>query len=381
MEFKQFSIDFPIIEQINYLSTASIGLVPSVVIKKSTELFIELTQGGTLTLDEEKEVMVYDSLRSEGAKLLNCDDKDIAVFNSVSEALNVIAWSLKLEKGKIISSNIEFPSVTYPWLRLANNRTIDIKLLEGKDWCISSDELITEIDEETKVVALSHVSYLSGQKFDLAKIAKAAHDVGALVVIDGIQAAGYIPLYVKNWDVDVYIAGSYKWLCAPFGTAIAYISKSLYEKIDPAFVGWRSVEDIWDFNASNLTFASTARKFEYSTSAYGAKTGFAESIKYLHQIGIEKINTYNTSLVDLLLDELTNIDEINIISPESRGSIVAFKINTRKDLKQITERFRRLERPIEFTLRQNMIRITPHFYNTEKDILDFINNLKHFLKN
>ncbi|MFX0152865.1 MAG: aminotransferase class V-fold PLP-dependent enzyme, partial [Candidatus Hodarchaeota archaeon] len=293
----------------------------------------------------------------------------------------VIAWSLLLEKGKIISSNIEFPSVTYPWLRLANNRTIDVKLLEGKDWCISSDELITEIDEETKVVALSHVSYLSGQKFDLANITKAAHDVGALVVIDGIQAAGYIPLYVKNWDVDVYIAGSYKWLCAPFGTAIAYISKSLNEKIDPAFVGWRSVEDIWDFNASNLTFASTARKFEYSTSAYAAKTGFAESIKYLRQIGIEKINSYNTSLVDLLLDELINIDELNIISPESRGSIVAFKINTRKDLKQITERFRRLERPIEFTLRQNMIRITPHFYNTEKDILDFINSLEHFLKN
>ncbi|MFX0152491.1 MAG: hypothetical protein ACFFAJ_17010, partial [Candidatus Hodarchaeota archaeon] len=114
MEFKQFSTDFPVIEQINYLSTASIGLVPSVVIKKSNDLFTELTQGGTLTLDEEKEVMVYDSLRSEGAKLLNCDNEDIAVFNSVSEALNVIAWSLLLEKGKIISSNIEFPSVTYP---------------------------------------------------------------------------------------------------------------------------------------------------------------------------------------------------------------------------------------------------------------------------
>jgi selenocysteine lyase/cysteine desulfurase len=381
MVFRQYSTDFPIIEKVNYLSTASIGLVPSVVIEKSTDLFRDLAQGGTLALNEEKEVMIYDSLRDEGALLLNCDNSDIAVFNSVSEAFNAIAWSLKLEQGKIISTRVEFPSVTYPWLRLASNNTIEIRLLEGKDWCISNDELISEIDEQTKIVALSHVSYLNGQKYDLAQITKTAHDVGALVIIDGIQAAGYTPLDVRKWDVDIYITGSYKWLCSPFGTAIAYVSKNLSEELEPALVGWRSVEEIWDFNAVNLNFASTARKFEYSTSAYGVKIGFAESIKYLRQIKIENINSHNAKLVDLLLIELSTIDEINIISPEDRGSIVAFRLNANRDLKHISESLRKLKRPIEFTIRQNMVRISPHIYNTEEDIMYFINSLKQALKN
>jgi selenocysteine lyase/cysteine desulfurase len=380
MAFRQYSTDFPIIEKVNYLSTASIGLVPSVVIEKSTDLFRNLAQGGTLALNEEKEVMIYDSLRKEGALLLDCDKQDIAVFNSVSEAFNAIAWSLKLESGKVISTRVEFPSVTYPFIRLASNNTIEIRLLEGKDWCISNDELISEIDEQTKVVALSHVSYLSGQKYDLAQITKTAHDVGALVIIDGIQAAGYTPLDVRKWDVDIYITGSYKWLCSPFGTAIAYVSKNLSEELEPALVGWRSVEEIWDFNAVNLNFASTARKFEYSTSAYGVKIGFAESIKYLRKIGIENINSHNAKLVELLLNELGTIEEINIISPEARGSIVAFRLNTKRDLKHISERLRKLKRPIEFTVRQSMVRISPHIYNTEEDIINFINSLKQTLK-
>ncbi|MFX0184033.1 MAG: aminotransferase class V-fold PLP-dependent enzyme [Candidatus Hodarchaeota archaeon] len=379
MTFRELSTDFPTIEKVNYLSTASIGLVPSVVIEKSTELFKDLAQGGTLALNEEKEVMIYDSLRNEGALLLNCDSKDIAVFNSVSEAFNAIAWSLKLERGKIISTRVEFPSVTYPWLRLASKNNLDIKLLEGKDWCISSGELINEIDEQTKVVALSHVSYLSGQKYDLAQITKSAHDVGALVIFDGIQATGYTPIDVRKWGVDVYITGSYKWLCAPFGTAIAYIAKNLNEELKPALVGWRSVEEMWDFNAVNLNFASTARKFEYSTSAYGVKIGFAESIKYLRQIGIENISSHNTKLVELLLTELATIDEINIISPKVRGSIVAFRLNVKRNLKHISERLRELKRPIEFTVRQNMVRISPHIYNTEEDIMNFVNSLKQTL--
>ena len=379
MNIKDILDDFSVINKVNYLNTASIGLVPNTVIEATQKFFIKLARCGTLALDEEKESLVYDNLRKEGAKLLGCDAEDIAIFNSVSEALNSIAWSLELKDGKVVSTDVEFPSVTYPWLRIARKENVKVKLVNAKNWCVSIDDLLDEIDEDTRVVALSHVEYLTGQKHDVKKIAKHAHKVGALVVIDGIQAAGYLPINVREMGVDVYITGSYKWLLAPFGAAIAYISKKLCDRLEPVFVGWRSTEDMWNFNPRELKFASTARKFEYSTSAYGVKIGLAESIKYLTKIGIKSIYNHNIKLTEILVEELRSIVDIDIITPENRGSIITFKISG-KDVRKVVENLHRLKRPVELSIRQNMIRISPHIYNTEIDILYFINSLKDILK-
>ncbi|MHA1978508.1 MAG: aminotransferase class V-fold PLP-dependent enzyme [Candidatus Hodarchaeales archaeon] len=379
MSFHDILKDFPLLKDINYLSTASIGLVPNPVIEKSIDAFLELAKGGTIALDEEREVYIYENLRNEGSKLFDCNKEEIAVFNSVSEALNCIAWSLKLTSGQVLSTSEEFPSVTYPWLRLGKDNPIQIDIVKAKEGVIPTEELLDRIGERTKVVALSHVEYSTGQKYELAEIAKAAHEVGAYFIVDGIQAAGYCPLSVKSWDIDVYIAGSYKWLCAPFGTAIAYISPKLCEKLEPAFVGWRSVEDMWNFNPESFVFTNDAKKFEYSTSAYGVKIGLAEAIHYLNDLGIKNIEKHTNKLITVLLEELKSINGIKIISPRIRGSIVTFTLLD-MDLKKIGEKLGKVPRPINITIRQNRLRISPHFYNTESDILHFIENLKKIIR-
>ena len=233
--------------------------------------------------------------------------------------------------------------------------------------------------ETTKAVFITHVEFLTGQLHDIKKITDHAHDFGSLVVVDGIQAAGYIPLDVRRAGVDVYITGSYKWLLAPFGTAIAYISKDLYDTLTPAFVGWRSSENMWDFNAVELKYPQTAMKFEYSTSAYGVKIGLAESIKYLRTIGITNIYNHNMKLTELLIEELREIKNVRIITPEEKGSIITFTI-LGKDCRKIGGYLTRLNRPIELSIRQSMIRISLHVYNTEEDVMHFINNLKEVLR-
>lgn len=378
MAFKDILSDFPAREQFNYLSTASIGLVPNPVIEILKEHLITLSQGGTASFDEELEALVYDNLRTEGAKLFQCNPEDVAVFNSVSEAMNIVVWSLEIDTGKIVSTAIEHPVVTYPWLRIAWNKAVNVELIKAENWCIDIDDFLEKIDDQTKIVVLSHVEYLSGQRFDLARISKKAHDVGALFIVDGIQAAGYTPLDLEQWNVDIYITGSYKWLCAPFGSAIAYISKKLSEKITPAFVGWRTPEDMWNFDAVNLSFASTARKFEYGTSGYGVKFGLTESIRYLQKLGIHNIAAHNQKLVKLLLQELNTIKGVEIISPSTRSSILTFRIED-KPVQKVGQRLRNLERPVEMSIRQGMIRIALHFYNTESDVAHLVENLKKIL--
>ncbi|MFC1803363.1 aminotransferase class V-fold PLP-dependent enzyme [Thermoproteota archaeon] len=376
---RDLSNDFPICKTLNYLNAASIGPVPKPVIDISTKFSAEIAIGGTKTLDEEKEDLVYDGLREEGSKLLQCSSNDVAAFNSVSEALNCIAWSLELTEGKLISTNIEFPSVTYPALRMAHKeKNISTVLVNVEDWFVPIDKLINEVDGSTKAVFITHVENLTGQIHDITRIAERAHEVGAIVIVDGIQAAGYIPLDMNKLKVDVYITGSYKWLCAPFGTAIAYISKDLYDDLNPLFVGWRTSEEIWDFNAEKITYPSTARKFEYSTSAYGVKLGMVESIKYLRQTGIEKIYDHDIKLDGILREELAQFDDIDLISIDDHGPIATFSIKD-KDSAIIGKKLKKLDRPVELSVRNGLIRISPHLYNTEEDIVQFIEGLKQVI--
>jgi selenocysteine lyase/cysteine desulfurase len=368
--------DFPICKELNYLNAASIGPVPDPIIEKSTKFSADIAKGGTKTLTEEREDMIYDGLREEGGRLFNCQPEDIAVFNSVTEALNCVAWSLELNDGKLVSTNIEFPSVTYPALRMAHKEIkISTTLVPAKNWNVPLDDILNEIDHSTKAVFITHVENLTGQVHDIKRIAERAHEVGAVVIVDGIQSAGYIPLDMDKLKVDVYITGSYKWLCAPFGTAIAYISKELYNDIDPLFVGWRTSEEIWDFNAEKISYPSTARKFEYSTSAYGVKLGMVEAIKYMHNLGIENIYKHNMRLDAILREELAQFKFLEIISIEEHGPIITFTVNG-KDNMEIKRRLHENDRPVELSVRNELIRISPHLYNTENDIQEFIDGLK-----
>ena len=156
---------------------------------------------------------------------------------------------------------------------------------------------------------------------------------------------------MEKLGVDVYITGSYKWLCAPFGTAIAFISKDLYDIIDPVFVGWRTSKVIWDFNAEEITYPSSARKFEYSTSAYGVKLGMVESIRYLLELGIENIYEHNMRLDKMLRDELEEIIGVELMRINDHGPIVSFTVSARA-----------------------------HLYNSENDIHEFVDGLKKALR-
>lgn len=89
--------------------------------------------------------MVYDNLREESAALFSCTPDDVAIFNSTTEALNIIAWSLNLRNGTIVSTDIEFPSVTYPWMRIARTQDLDVVLVESENWVAPEVSMVTPV--------------------------------------------------------------------------------------------------------------------------------------------------------------------------------------------------------------------------------------------
>ena len=231
------------------------------------------------------------------------------------------------------------------------------------------------IDENTSVVCISHTEFSNGYTYDLEKLSELTHKKGAILVVDATQSAGAIPIDVKKSRIDVLVAGSYKWLCGPFGSAFMYIRHNLAKRLNPGLVGFRSHKNMWDLDAARLRYNDNTSKFEFSTLAFGCILGLAESLHYLNGIGIENIYRYNFFLTDCLIDGLKKADAKIISSDKSkyRSPIITAKFKN-KDSESMINDLRYAK--IFVSQRKEWVRFSPHFYNTLDDIEFVISEIR-----
>src|SRR5581483_2379604 len=263
--------DFPALQRFTYLNTASAGLVPASAVRPAHEFEAELAQAGTTGMDEDTEVGILENARAAAAQLLHADPATIAVTTSFTEALCQVAWWLRPGRGQnVVSTDVDFPSVTYPWHRIAEDTGCEVRLVSVLDdpdgFGIAA--IAEHVDRSTAAICLSHIQYLTGHRLDLAELAALAHEHGALLIVDATQSAGQVPIDVTAAGVDVLITGSYKWLCSTFGAAVCYLSPQVLAEFRPPLVGWRSTEHPYSLDARWQPLAGSARRMEYSTMSY-----------------------------------------------------------------------------------------------------------------
>jgi len=374
------SEDFPLTKTTAYINAANVSLMPLCSAKVTTDWQTDVAINGCNNFNDIAEDSAYDGLREEGAKLFSCKKEDIAGGSSYTELVSSIAWAIMPNKNEnVVSTEIVFPSTAYPWIRVSHHTSCEIRLVKGTNGYTNFDDIIEQIDNNTAVVSISHVEYTGGQLYDLQRLSSIAHEHGALVVVDATQSAGAIPIDAPKCGADVIISGSYKWLCGPFGAAIMYLSPQLQKKLEPGFVGFRSHKDMWNLDPSRLEYPDSAKRFESSTMAFGCIKGLERSIKYLTDIGIDKIHDYNMALADKLIDGLTalNVNIASSLNQEERSSIVTCTIKNR-DSMEIVNALK--QRNIIAHKRQDFIRFSPHLYNSIEDIDRTIYELKDLLK-
>jgi selenocysteine lyase/cysteine desulfurase len=360
--------DFPTANKFVYLNAANVALMYSGAEQIITEWTADVAQNGSNNFDDHAEENVFKDLHRAAAHLINATTDDIAAGSSATELLCSLAWAVSPEKDQnVVSTEIVFPSTVYPWQRVANSTGCEIRLAKEKNNFMHSDDIIALIDQKTAVVCISHVEYGNGQTFDLQLLAEAAEDHDALLVVDATQSAGAIPIDVQACPVDALISGAYKWLCGPFGAAFMYVAPHLAEKLEPGLVGFRSHKNMWDLDASRIDYPQAAKKFEFSTMAFGCAVGLTRTIDFLNEVGVENIFQYNRQLADILIMGLHSRDAV-IISPlddENRSSIVTAYFENIDSKKIITD----LKAAQVFvSSRAGAIRFSPHLYNTAEDI-------------
>lgn len=360
--------DFPATRTCTYINSANVGLMCREAEQVITAWYRDVAENGSNNFDEAAEDAVFDDLHQAAARLFHAEPADIAVGSSTTELLGSLAWAVMPgPDANVVSADIAFPSAVYPWGRVARHTGCEVRLAKAQNGYVDPDELADLIDDQTAVVCLSHVEFRSGQRYDLATWAEIAHQHGALLVVDATQSAGAVPIDAPGSGVDAVIAGAYKWLCGPFGAAVMYLAPPLQTSLDPGLVGFRSNADIWDIRADHLTYADNASRFEFSTMAYGCAVGFTTAINYLADVGIDRIFTYNQSLADALMNGLEKI-EAEVTSPKNpadRSAIVTARFPGR-DSGDVAQQLK--EAGVRVALRGDVVRFSPHLYNSMADI-------------
>lgn len=368
MKYERLSADqnFPACTKYTYLDAASIALMYKGASEATRAWQQNVADNGTVNFTEQSEQDIFDDLRLAVANLIGACSEDVAIGSSTTELLSSLAWAMIPESKKnIIGTEASFPTTLYPWLRVARTAGCDVQLAKIDKWGgVNNEELLALINDQTSIVALSHVEYRTGQTYKLNGICKKAHYHGAKVVIDATQSAGQLPIDVKDSHVDAIVSSGYKWLCGPFGAAFLYVAPELQKDLDPGIVGWRSHENIWDLDVSRLKYADSARRFEAGTMAYGSAVGLAQAIAHLNDIGVNNILKHNMALNAILENEMLKRGAVPLIPKSERSSILSMYFPD-QDSEFIAQRLNDSNVFVSF---RNTLRISPHLYNNEHDI-------------
>ena len=375
---KDISSDFPDSDKI-YLNNASVSLMPNQSIEAMKEFLISYNSIGPDS--KESEPFVTEKLRDVRkiiAKIISCQPDEVVLTQSTTDGINIVANGLSFDKKSnmiIRGMSHEHHSNFYPWLKLQEK--ISVKNLPiDKDGFFKSEDLESLIDDNTKLVALSHVLYNTGSILPLEKISKILHD--APLFVDSAQTVGCFDVDVSKINCNFMSFNGSKWLCGPMGTGLFYCNRKSSELLEPKTIGGESAI-IYD--DTSLAFKELPDKFQTGFRNYVGIVGLESSANYLLNFGLNNIREKNQHLSNLLREELSKIPKIILYGPEdpnSRTSIVSFNIDG-MDSQEVVDRLEKqnIVLALREIMEQKIVRASPHFFNSESQIMSVVDAIKN----
>ncbi len=376
---KDISDDFPVSNKI-YLNNASVSLMPSQSINAMNDFLISYNSLGpdssdSASLIEEK----LNNVRKIIAKIICCKPEEVILTQSTTDGINIVANGLSFDD----SSNIIIRGMThehhsnfYPWIKLKNKISVRNLPIDSNGF-FKLDDLKSNVDNNTKLLAISHALYNTGSILPVEKISTALKKEIPFF-IDSAQTIGCIGTHdVSKLGCDFMSFNGSKWLCGPMGTGLFYCKKESSELLEPKTIGGESaiIE-----NDNNLIFKDLPEKFQTGFRNYVGIVGLESSVKYLLNFGMENIRKKNQKLSNIFRDELMKIPNVVLYGPEDpdkRTSIISFNIKN-FDSEKIVQKLEKqnIILAVREIMEKKIIRVSPHFFNNESDMLKVIDEIK-----
>lgn len=254
------------------------------------------------------------------ARLLGGNADSIAFMPNSSDVISMIALALDLQAGdNVIVNTLEFPSGILPWL-LLKEKGVEVRVVQHTGWKVSVAAILEQVDARTRLVLTSHVSYLTGARFDYRSLYAHLKHTSTLLVLDATQSLGVVPVDMN--EADFVICSSYKWLLSIHGLGILAANPRRTALFTPKSAGWRSVTDMFSDNRfDRLKFHADARKYETGYPSYPSIYSLYHSTGLLLDIGIANIEQHVLKLGGYLLDKLVaaGFEPMTPRAPEARA--------------------------------------------------------------
>ena len=335
---EEIRAEFPILERevhgkpVAYLDNGATAQKPLAVIdalEEFTRRHNANVHRGVHTLSEEASAM-YEGARDTVASHLGADRREVIFVRNTTEALNLVAHSWGRENlgedDRVVLTEMEHHSNIVPWYQVARERGAQL------DWAAITDDgrldldsLASLLEQGPKLVCVAHVSNVLGTVNPIAEIARMTHDAGALLVVDGAQAAPKLELDMAELGADFYAITSHK-AYGPTGVGALFGRRELLEEMPP-FIGGGSM--IHKVSRDEITWARLPAKFEGGTPAIAQAIGFATAIRWLDGLGLEAVHAAESELTAYALDRVAEVPGLRVFGPpagEERGGIVSFDL-------------------------------------------------------
>jgi cysteine desulfurase/selenocysteine lyase len=318
---------------------------------------------------------VPNRIRASIARLIGGKPEEIAVTSGASAGVATVAYGLTWKPGdEIITAKSEFPLQYTTWKPMEEREGVKLKIVAPRERFITADDLIEAMTPRTRLVSVSLVRFDDGSLLDAARVAAACHARGALLLLDASQCCGAMPMDVRALGADFVVSAGYKWLLGPFGTGFFWVKSEHLQMVRPGPFYWMAVAGSDNFAALNFDDpkpAPSAKRWdapEWASYFNFNLVAMDVSVDFVERMGPERVLAHNRKLIELLFERLPK-DRFVLASPldaASRGPYGCFAARSPEKTAEVYQHLR--NENVVVSLREGNIRVSPHLFNTERDI-------------
>jgi cysteine desulfurase / selenocysteine lyase len=361
--------EFPITGEKTFLAHAAVCPLPRRVSEAMRD------HAARATLDDQEETIPAQQIRRArelAARLIQAQPEEIALVGPTSLALSYVAAGLPWRKGdNVLIYFDDYPSNVYPWMALAE-KGVQVRLLNIKEYGrIRAIDVIGQVDEQTRLVALASNHFVAGWRLELDAMGRHLRQRNILFCVDGIQTVGAFPTSVEH--VDFLAADAHKWMLGPCGAGIFFVRRAMQEKLRPIVHGWHNVRCPGFVSQEQMVYRTDARRYEAGSANLAGLAGLVAAMELLLEIGVENIAAELLRKRALLLPPLReqgwNILQADAPAPNASGILSLYKPGA--DMAACRQKL--MDARIHTSLRvdrqgRQYVRLSPHFYNTDAEL-------------
>lgn len=358
-------------EGVTYLNLASNSPIPKGSIKRLQEA-IEWKKFPQ-RIPDAAFFDVPNRVRAAIAQLIGGKSEEIALTTGASTGMSAVAYGLKWQPGdEVLTASGEFPLQYATWKPMEEREGIRVAVVKASGAFHSADDFVAALTPRTRLVSVSHVRFDDAAKIDTTKLAATCHAQGVLLLLDVSQSCGAMPMNVEQMGADFLVCAGYKWLLGPFGTGFFWAKHEHISKMRPGPFYWMAAEGVNNF-ADLATApprpANAAKRWDAAETAnYYDLAALEGGVELVLRAGVQTVADHNHRLIEQLFARLPK-DRCVPASPldrADRGPYGCFQARSPEKTKELYERL--LAENVIVSLRERKIRVSPHLYNTERDI-------------